>query len=196
MNICVYGASSTTLDKSFIEKGEELGRKIGERGHKLVFGGGANGMMGAAARGAYEKGGEILGIAPRFFDVDGVLFEHCNDFIFTDTMKERKALLEDNADGFIETPGGVGTFEEFFQVLCLKQLGQHNKPIVVYNINNYFEEMLAMLKATKDKNFMSEKSLKLFFVTSDPDEALDYIENYNEKIPELSELKSVKSIKK
>ena len=114
MNICVYGASSNVIDKKYIEVTEELGRKMAERGHNLVFGGGANGLMGAAARGVYEKGGYIVGVVPTFFNVDGILFENCNEMIRTETMRQRKQIMEDRADSFIMTPGGMGTFEEFF----------------------------------------------------------------------------------
>ena len=90
MNICVYGASSALLKNIYYEKTEELGRAMGKRGHGLVFGGGATGMMGAAARGVAAENGYILGIAPRFFDQPGVLYEKCTEFIFTENMRERK----------------------------------------------------------------------------------------------------------
>ena len=94
MNICVYGASSAKLKDIYYEKTQELGRAMAKRGHGLVFGGGATGMMGAAARGVTQEQGYILGIAPRFFDQPGVLYENCTEFIFTETMRERKQLLE------------------------------------------------------------------------------------------------------
>ena len=119
MKICVYGAASSEIDKSFLEAGEELGRQIVERGHGLVFGGGANGMMGAVARGVDSKGGYILGIAPGFFNVDGVSYDNCTEFIHTDTMRERKREMEENGEAFIITPGGIGTLDEFFEILTL-----------------------------------------------------------------------------
>lgn len=92
MNICIYGASSAELKKIYYEKTEELGQLMGKRGHGLVFGGGKDGLMGAAARGVDREKGYILGIAPRFFDQPGVLYEHCTEFIFTENMRERKHL--------------------------------------------------------------------------------------------------------
>ena len=86
MNICIYGASSAELKKIYYEKTEELGRMMGKRGHGLVFGGGKEGLMGAAAKGVDRENGYILGIAPRFFDQPGVLYEHCTEFIFTENM--------------------------------------------------------------------------------------------------------------
>ena len=99
MNICIYGASSAKLASVYYEKTEELGRMMGLRGHGLVFGGGATGLMGAAARGVDAHHGYILGIAPTFFDQPGVLYEHCSEFIFTETMRERKKLLEERSEG-------------------------------------------------------------------------------------------------
>ena len=93
MNICVYGASSNNIDKSYITAMENLGVEMAKRGHTLVFGGGANGLMGAVARGMTKGGGKIVGISPKFFDVDGVLYDKCTEFIYTETMRERKQLL-------------------------------------------------------------------------------------------------------
>ena len=97
MRICVYGSSSDLIDKSYITAVEELGRKMAERKIGLVFGGGACGLMGAAARGVYSGKGEITGVAPTFFQVDGVLFEKCSEFIYTETMRERKKIMEERS---------------------------------------------------------------------------------------------------
>ena len=190
MNICVYGAASSEIDQSFIEAGEELGRKLVERGHSLVFGGGANGMMGAVARGVHEKGGYILGVAPAFFNVDGVSYDECNEFIHTDTMRERKRVLEEKSDAFIIAPGGIGTFDEFYEILTLKQLGRHNKPIVIWNLNNYYDHMGAMLQVSVEKHFITDDTVKLCKAFFDNiDGMLDYIENYDPTDIDLSRVK-------
>ena len=137
MNICIYGASSEELKKIYYEKTEELGRLMAKRGHGLVFGGGETGLMGAAARGVSHEKGYILGISPKFFDQPGVLYQHCTEFIFTETMRERKHLLESRSDATIVVPGGIGTYEEFFEILTLKSLGRIDRPIVLYNIEGY-----------------------------------------------------------
>lgn len=191
MNICVYGAASRLIDSSFIEIGEELGRKMVERGHSLVFGGGKNGMMGAPARGVYEKGGYILGIAPKFFEENNpeIAFENCTEFIQTETMRERKRLLDEKSDAFIVSPGGIGTFDEFFEILTLKQLGRHNKAIVIFNINGYFDNMLKMMEVSIDKAFITKDCTELYKVTTTIDETLDYIENYDPTAIDLSKVK-------
>ena len=175
MNICVYGASSAQLEQSYYDRTEELGRMMAKRGHGLVFGGGATGMMGAAARGVDAEKGYILGIAPRFFDNPGVL---CSEFIFTETMRERKKLLEERSDATIVTPGGIGTYEEFFEILTLKSLHRLDRPIVLYNINGYYDGMKALLQHTADEKFMDESNLKLCEFMDDPGEILAYIEKY------------------
>ena len=176
MKICVYGASSDRIDPQYLEAGTELGRMMGERGHTLVFGGGATGMMGAAVRGISENGGASIGIAPKFFDQPGILFEECSRFIFTETMRERKELMENESDGFIMTPGGIGTFEEFFEVLTLKQLGRHHKPIGILNTGGYFDHLEQLLQITAEKGFMGEECLELYHITDDVEDLLDYME--------------------
>ena len=114
MKICVFGASSNQIDQKFLEAGEALGKLIGEHGHTLVFGGGCTGMMGAAARGAASCQGQMVGVAPYFFNRLGVLYGQCTEFVYTDTMRERKEHMEQISDAFIVTAGGIGTYEEFF----------------------------------------------------------------------------------
>lgn len=191
MNICLYGASSTELDKSFITATEELGKKIGLNGHNLVYGGGANGLMGAAARGVRKGGGEVIGVAPSFFQVDGVLFEDCSEFIYTKTMRERKQIMEERAEAFIVVPGGIGTFDEFFEILTLKQLGQHKKPVAIFNINGYYDSLVQMLDNAVRYKFMTEESRKLAPVFKNADELISYLENYKSDEYDFSVLKKI-----
>lgn len=191
MKIAVYGAASSLIDESYKEAGRELGRKIAERGDGLVFGGGANGMMGAAAEGVYEKGGYILGVVPEFFKEAGseVSFKNCTEFIYTDTMRERKKQMEEHSDAFIISPGGIGTFDEFFEILTLKQLGRHNKAIAIYNINGFFDEMAESLYKMVKEQFITDDCAELCKVFTDVDEMLDYIRNYDPKDIDLSKVK-------
>lgn len=191
MKICVYGAASSLIDEEFVKAGEELGRKMVERGHSLVFGGGRSGMMGAPARGVYEKGGHILGIAPKFFEENNpeISFENCTEFIQTETMRERKRLLDELSDAFIVAPGGIGTFDEFFEILTLKQLGRHNKAIVIFNIDGYYDNMLKMMDVSIDKKFITTDCVELYKVVNTPEEALDYIESYDPTDIDLSKVK-------
>lgn len=177
MNICLYGASSSSIAKAYINPTEALGEKMADRGHTLIFGGGAAGLMGAAARGAYSHGGKIIGVVPSFLNVDGILFNNCDELIFTDTMRERKQLMEEKSDAFVMTPGGLGTFDEFFEILTLKQLGRHSKPVGVFNINGYFDSLVAQLNNAVYKQFMTPEALELCLFTDNADKLINYLED-------------------
>lgn len=192
MKICVYGAASDVIDNSFIKAGEELGRQMAKRGHSLVFGGGDDGMMGAVARGVHENGGYIVGIAPSFFNVDGVLFEHCNEMIRPATMRERKKLLDEMSQAFIVTPGGIGTYEEFYEILSSKQLGRHGKAIAILNVNGYYDKLFDMMRHTADQKFMKDAVFSLYKVFTDVKELLDYLEDYKDEIVNPSFTRHIK----
>ena len=196
MNICVFGASSSTIDKTFIDRVERLGREMADRGHSLIYGAGASGLMGAVARGVYERNGNIVGVVPDFFEeedmgVDGRIFPKCTELIKTDSMRERKRIMEDRADAFIIVPGGIGTLEEFFEVFTLKQLERHNKAIAILNINGYYDAMLNMLDVAVEHKFLREACRLLYKVFTDENEMLDYIESY--KAPQINvfEMKNI-----
>lgn len=191
MNICVYGAASSEIEASFMEAGVELGKEMAKRGHGLVFGGGRNGMMGAVARGVEEGNGNILGIAPKFFEDSNaeISFKNCTEFIHTADMRERKKLLDEKSDAFIIAPGGIGTFDEFFEILTLKQLGRHNKPIVMWNLNNYYDNLENMMQVSVDKHFITDDCRKLYRITKNIDKMLNYIENYDPTVVDLTKVK-------
>ena len=181
MRICLYGSSSTDLEQIYYDKAFELGCLMAERGHSMVFGGGENGLMGACVRGLESHGGKAVGVAPRFFDVPGILHQECEEFIFTDTMGERKEIMEDMADAFVIVPGGVGTLEEFLEAFTLKQLGQMNKPIGVLNTDHYYDLLIVMMERIMDKGFMKRECADLCGYYEEPADLLDYIENVHEE---------------
>ena len=191
MNICVYGAASSKIDDSFKEAGIKLGKKMAKRNIGLVFGGGRNGMMGAVAEGIAAENGYILGISPAFFEQSNaeISFPHCTEFIHTETMRERKRLLDESSDAFIVSPGGIGTFDEFFEILTLKQLGRHNKAIVIFNIDGYFDNMIKMMEYSIEKRFITTDCVDLYKVTNTVEETLEYIENYDPTDIDLSKVK-------
>lgn len=179
MDICVFGAASDLIDKSYIDATEKLGEIMAKRGHNLVFGAGFNGLMGAIARGIHTGGGSVWGIIPKFFKTQTVeqIYSNADKIVFTETMAERKTMMEDLSEAFIIVPGGIGTFEEFFQVLTLKQLGRHTKPIAIYNINGYYDQLKTFMQAAIDKKFVKDKCNELFQYFDDPVKLLEYIEN-------------------
>ena len=191
MRICVFGAASSTIDPEYIAQVEQLGKEMASRGHSLVFGAGAHGLMGAAARGVRDGGGYILGVVPKFFDDANVeeLCDFCDELIRPDTMRQRKQIMEDNCDAFIVVPGGIGTFEEYFEILTSKQLCQHSKPIGVYNIKGYYNELEQVMTAAIQKNFIKGNCLDLYKITDDQEELLRYIETPVENNYTVKDLK-------
>lgn len=177
MNVCVFGASSEYIESSYLQAAHTLGRLIGQKKWTLVFGAGSTGIMGECAKGALEEGGHTIGVSPVFFQTMGVLSDELATLELTETMSERKARVEELADAFIVCPGGIGTFEEFLEVLTLRQLGQMYKPICVLDTNGYYQDLITMLKQAVTKKFMSQETLDLFKVVQTPQEAVDYIAN-------------------
>ncbi len=152
MNICVFASAAPAAD-CYRLPAVAFGRKLAEEGHTLVFGGGATGLMGACAQGAFENGGRMIGVAPKFFDVPGVLYQNCTELVYPETMRERKAYMEQLADCFVAFPGGIGTFEELLEILTLKQLGRHQKPILLYNLCGYYAPLLKLLAHANEQGF-------------------------------------------
>ena len=175
MNICVYDAASNQIAPIFLEQTEQLGEALAGRGHTLVFGAGGNGVMGAVARGAAKAGGEIVGIVPSFFP-DGVLSPACTDVRRTETMRERKQMMEDVSDAFIMAPGGVGTLDEFFEILTLRQLDRHQKPIAIFNVDGVFDGLLEALTRLHEEKFIGRTGITAFSAFSDAEELLAYLE--------------------
>lgn len=181
MKICIFGASSAAIDEIYIREVEALAEKMARRGHSLVFGAGATGVMGAAARGTKRGGGYIHGVIPEFFREERVekIYGECDKLTYTKTMAERKTLMEDDCDAFVIAPGGIGTFEEFFEVITLKQLGRHKKAIAMFNIEDYFNTLEAFMREMAQKNFLAEACLHMYEYFTDADELLNYLEGYS-----------------
>ena len=178
MNICVFGAASSEIDDKYIKAVELMGETLAKSGHNLVFGAGGQGLMGAAARGFKKGNAKITGIIPEFFkeaDIEAI-YEECDELIYTESMRERKAKMEEMADAFIIVPGGIGTFEELFEVLTLKQLGRHKKAIVIYNVDGYYDSMESMLDHSIEEHFVKENCKMLYSVFADLQSMIDYLE--------------------
>ena len=169
MKICIFGAASAHIDEIYIKKVEDLSQKLAKRGHSLVFGAGATGLMGAAARGFKKGNGYIHGVIPEFFRDESV------EVIFGDCDKR---IMEDDCDAFIITPGGIGTFEEFFEVLTLKQLGRHKKAIAVFNIENYYDGLEEFMKQVYERKFINFKCYEMYSYFDTAEQIIDYLENY------------------
>ena len=172
MKICVFGASSSRLDPVFFQEAEQTGRLIGQLGHCVVFGGGADGLMGACARGAKSVGGRVIGIAPHLFNEPGFLLPECDELILTDSMSSRKEKMFDLSDAILSLPGGIGTMDEFFEAITLRQLGLLRGPLVLLNTSGFYSPLVAYLEKLAALGFMSHSCLDLLRVCDTPSDAL------------------------
>lgn len=191
MKICVYGSASDKISDEYKQAVEQLCFELAKDGHELVFGGGAHGLMGAAVRGFYRGGGKAYGVVPEFFKQ--TLAEALSDLpdviVWTKTMHERKQKMEELADAFIVTPGGVGTFDEAFSIVTNKQLGTHSKPIAFFNVNGFFNRFVELVDNAVSEGFINEECKRLYTVTSSKEEIKRYLKSGGEKY-ETSMLKN------
>lgn len=174
MNICLYGSGSRKIDKIYTDEAYELGCRIARKGHTLVFGGGDTGMMGACAKGVHDNDGKSIGIAPEWIGKFEPLCETCSEFIHVDSMDERKKEFLNNSDAFVISPGGIGTLDEFFEIITLKKLKQHDKTIIVFNINHFFDTMLRMIDEMGEKGFLYKQE-ETFKVARNMDEIFEHL---------------------
>ncbi len=181
--ICVFSSSSNTIDHIYFEAASNLGREIARRGDQFLFGGGLTGLMGECARSVHRHGGMVIGVIPEALNETGIVYESCDELVVTNDMRTRKATMDERSDAFIALPGGFGTIEEVMEIITLKQLRYHTKPIIILNIGGYYDSLLSQLERTVEENFAKEACLDLFFVTDNITAALDHIDAY---IPTVS----------
>ena len=177
MRICVYCASSPTVDKAYFDATERLGNEFVKYDVKVVYGGGAYGLMGKLADTILAGGGKIKGIMPKFMDVVEWGHKGVSDFVYTDTMHERKAKFLEEIDGLVALPGGSGTLEELLEAITLKRLGLFTKPIVILNTKGYYDPLIVMLERCVTENFMNIKHLQMWKFVAEPEEVINAIRN-------------------
>lgn len=176
--VCVYASSSNALDDAYRAAAEQLGALLAQRGHRLIYGAGQVGLMGVVARAVHAHGGHVTGVIPeRLRDLE-LAYEASDELIVTQTMRERKAIMESRADAFIALPGGFGTLEELVEVLVLKQLHYHAKPIAILNTLGAYDGLFAFFHRLRDDQFIKESHFELFHVANEPAAAVDYVEQY------------------
>lgn len=176
ITICMYGAASNSVDSFYLTQAEDLGKEIALRGHSLIYGGGGSGLMGACARGVTSQGGEIIGVVPTFMNEFEDLYTECTEMVVTNTMAQRKEIMEDRADAFVIVPGGVGTMDEFFQIITLAELNRKNSPIVLYNMNGYYDPIIEFIENGIKSNFIRPGVRDLYCIKNTASEVLDAIE--------------------
>jgi cytokinin riboside 5'-monophosphate phosphoribohydrolase len=176
LSICVFCASASGLDEVYLESARLLGKEIGRRGHRLVYGGGNVGLMREVAASVHDAGGEVFGAIPRSLVERELAYGPADELVVTETLRERKAEMDNRADAFVALPGGFGTMEELLEVLTLRQLNLHDRPIVLVNVNGYWDPFLAMVRAMTGQRFAREGEGSLFVVAGGSEEAIDLVE--------------------
>lgn len=174
--VTVYCASSNEVEAKYMDVAGEAGRLLAEHDLALLYGGGQVGLMGAIARSVHEHCGNVFGVIPEALkEREGVAYGLADELIITKTMQERKAILFTRADAFMVLPGGFGTLEEFMEVLTLKQLGYHNKPLTLVNTEGYYDPLLELFEHFFAEGFAAERYRELYFVAETAEQALDFI---------------------
>lgn len=165
-SLCVYCGSRPGADPAFSMAAQAVGRWIGQHGGQLVYGGGHNGLMGLVADSAAQAGARVVGIIPRTMVQREWVRQACDELIVVDTMHERKRLMMERSDAFVALPGGIGTFEEFFEAWTWRQLGFHDKPVGLLNTQGYYDALLAFMRDTVTHGFVSDWQMDLICVQS------------------------------
>ncbi|MFB6273368.1 MAG: TIGR00730 family Rossman fold protein [Salinibacter sp.] len=176
-SICVYCSSSDDIADTYPPVAAALGREIARRNHTLVYGGGAVGLMGVMAEAAHEADGTVRGVIPSKLQArEGIAYD-ADELIVTDTMRERKRIMFRKADAFVVLPGGYGTLEEFMEVLTLKQLDYHDRPIVLLNVDDFFGTLLSFFEELREGRFARAPVTDIVSVVTSAGAALDRIEH-------------------
>lgn len=177
-SIAVYCGSSDKIKRKFLEAAGQLGTLLASRGYRVVYGAGGTGMMGAVARGAMAAGGEVIGVMPKMFDTPELRLTETTEYIIKPDMHSRLAYIMEISDGFIALPGGFGTLDEFFQTVTWAQIGLHNKPIGLLNIDGYYDRLHQFLKQVEAEGFIYAGHGALYTCEPEPEDLLDAMERY------------------
>ena len=174
-NVCVYSASSTKIAPVYFAVAEELGRLLASKGINLINGAGSIGLMGTTSNAALAAGGTVTGVIPRFMVEQNWHHNGLTQLIETETMHERKQLMAEMSDGVIALPGGCGTMEELLEIITWKQLGLYLKPIIILNVQGFYDPLLEMLQRAIDGNFMRPEHRAIWLVATSAQEAIDLL---------------------
>ena len=172
-SITVYCSASSSLDEAYYETAEVVGRTLAERGIEMVYGGGGVGLMGAAARSCKAAGGTVTGVITEHLMTMEQGWTGCDELLVVGTMRERKHLMMERAEGFLVLPGGIGTYEEFFEVLVARLLEEHPHPIGILNDRNYFDPLISILEHGIEHRFIARPTLGLMQIGVDPVALID-----------------------
>ncbi|WP_088034957.1 TIGR00730 family Rossman fold protein [Evansella clarkii] len=176
--IAVYCGSSKGIDRTYIEEAEKLGKVLVDNGMDLVYGGATVGCMGAVADAVMNAGGKVIGVIPEKLKNVEIAHQQLSELHVVSTMHERKALMAEYADGFIALPGGSGTLEEWFEVFTWAQLGYHNKPCALLNINDYYSPIISLFDHMIEQGFVKAEYKDLIVIDRDSKELVNKLKKY------------------
>jgi len=177
-NYCVFCSASETVDAEYMAVAEQLGEHIARQQGTLVYGGGHVGLMGVLARAARQVGGSVVGVSIDAFETMGLSHAAVTELVVTRTMAERKQVMIDRADAFIALPGGLGTLDELTEVLTLKQLDFHRKPVVIINTQGVYDPLLTLFEQMIARKFARPTHRRLFYVAATAEDAMTYLQTY------------------
>ena len=166
-SICVYCGSRPGVDPAFAATAAQVGHWIGARGGQLVYGGGRSGLMGVVADATLAAGGRVVGVIPQTLVEREHAHHGCHELLIVDTMHERKRLMAEHANAFLALPGGIGTFEEFFEVWTWRQLGYHDKPVGLLNVDGYYDGLLGFIDTMAGQGFVTPPQRELLQADAD-----------------------------
>ena len=171
-SVCVYCGSRPGENPAFAQAAEAVGQWIGAHGGQLVYGGGRGGLMGTVAEATRLAGGRVVGVIPQALVDKELANRLCDELHIVQTMHERKALMAERCDAFVALPGGIGTFEELFEVWTWRQLGYHNKPVGLLNVAGYYDGLLSFLQTSVASGFMGDWQMDLLLAATDTGELM------------------------
>ena len=177
ISVCLFCGSRNGNNPEFTRQARAFGRLLAERGHRLVYGAGDRGIMGETARAMQEAGGHITGVIPQHLVDAEIGKSDVDDYIVTSDMHERKMLMFERSQAIITLPGGPGSLDELIEVLTWRQLGLHQKPVVLMNVEGYWDPLLTLLQSTVDHGFADQSFLEFLTVVSDAASAVDALES-------------------
>lgn len=177
-NITIFCGSSFGTDDIYKKQAILLGQTLAKQNIQLVYGGADVGLMGAVADGALHVGGKVIGVLPYFLQSKEIAHKNLTELILVESMHERKTKMNELCDGVIVLPGGYGTLEEFFEMITWAQLGLHQKPIAVLNIDGFYDDLIKFVQTMVNKGFLKQVNRDMLLMSDDIDELLEKMRNY------------------
>ncbi|MFB3815680.1 MAG: TIGR00730 family Rossman fold protein [Terriglobales bacterium] len=178
LNLCVFCSSSDVIEPDYFRAATELGHTMAQRGDVLVYGGTNAGLMGAVARAMHRHAGRVVGVIPGFMAARGLAYAPADELIVTKDIRERKARMEDRADAFIALPGGFGTLEEMLEIITLKQLQRHSKPVIFLNTGGFYDPLIALFEHMREHRFAKQHCDSLYYFAPDVPALFIYLDHY------------------